>query len=852
MMLNSAGDASQVCEALEKDLRSVGKGGLSSRTEDRLWGLFTCFREDLDVSTEVIRRMVLEYPPLLMLSESAPADTVHMLASDSPRRKVAYLAAEVGLSPLSIAAMTAAQPAIFGQSLDGHLRPAISFFTTHLGLELSAVRAMVVRQPRLLSMSIDSNLQPKVEYLMNEVGMTLPQVAKALASHPSVLCLSLDDNIAPTVGWLRAPTQHEVEDGASPPDEGYVRMYPEGGLGLSREDTALLLSRQADVLCKSVTLNLKLKAQYFRQLADVLCKSVTLNLKLKAEYFRQLGLTDEQLRQAVTRHPALLCLSVEHNIAPKIAFLQSKMALSSSGIAQLIAFLQSEMALSSSGIAQLVAMHGNILTLSLTTNLRPKLGLFHDELGAQPDELAKFPHIRPIAVYTDIMFERRQWAGTPKAARDTARDLARNLRQVFRKCLDLYSGTGGFALNCALGGASEVVAVEKAAWPAAAALSNARMNKLTPRVKVVRADVEVWVREAYSRGSRFGMVILDPPSFSKVPRSRRRAVRRLDDAQLAAVAAAALAPTVPGGLIVAVGCAHAFAHATDLLAALDSAAATIIDPCLQLSIRYMAVAAAAMALVVPGGLVVVVGCTHAFAYTAVAAAALALTVPGGLIVAVGCAHAYTAVAAAALALTVPGGLIVAVGCAHAFAHATDMLAALDSAAATIVDPCLQLSIPAHCRRYTAVAAAALALTVPGGLIVAVGCTHAFAHVTDLLAALDSAAASQRKSVTVLQTSASCTISTPPEPSHAASNRLSCGGGGGDGGGGGSSGGAAGSGAMASAATAGGGSGVEGGAGDGVFDHGVDGVREVPREPHWVLLLCSDLPKVRRKGRQKAS
>eukprot|EP00611_Tribonema_gayanum_P031058 TRINITY_DN8835_c0_g1_i2.p1 TRINITY_DN8835_c0_g1~~TRINITY_DN8835_c0_g1_i2.p1 ORF type:complete len:760 (-),score=173.98 TRINITY_DN8835_c0_g1_i2:2544-4823(-) len=612
----------KVCEALEKDLRSVGKGGLSSRTEDRLWGLFTCFREDLDVSTEVIRRMVLEYPQLLMLSESAPADTVHMLASDcglktsvaldliaaipalltlktAPRRKVAYLAAEVGLSPLSIAAMTAAQPAIFGQSLDGHLRPAISFFTSHLGLELSAVRAMVVRQPRLLSMSIENNLKPKVEYLMNEVGMSLPQVAKALASHPAVLCLSLDDNIAPTVGWLRAPTQREVEDGASPPDKGYVRMYPEGGLGLSREDTALLLSRQADVLCKSVTLN----------------------LKLKAEYFRQLGLTDEQLRQAVTRHPALLCLSVEHNIAPKIAFLQS------------------EMALSSGGIAQLVAMHGNILTLSLTTNLRPKLGLFHDELGAQPDELAKvlmtnprlltasverrilprmaamsargltpqFPHIRPITVYTDIMFERwlnsiapakpalavaegleiglevassnpnimggrlvfpstlepptpdtdqlairgalsdnlaapavpsmipfaatadgtgRRSGGrirmldalqpaskhsvgasvqettaelglkylipTPgasgrgpprlpflpgrQAARETARDLARNLR-----CLDLYSGTGGFALNCALGGASEVVAVEKAAWPSAAALSNARMNKLTPR-----------------------------------------------------------------------------------------------------------------------------------------------------------------------------------------------------------------------------------------------------------------------------------------------------------------------------------------------------------------------------------
>eukprot|EP00953_Heterococcus_sp_UTEX-ZZ885_P026625 14360-Heterococcus_DN1.PRE.3 len=48
-------------------------------------------------------------------------------------------------------------------------------------------------------------------------------------------------------------------------------------------------------------------------------------------------------------------------------------------------------------------------------------------------------------------------------------------------CLDLYSGTGGFALNCAAGGAASVLAVEQAHWARTALRTNALRNGLSPK-----------------------------------------------------------------------------------------------------------------------------------------------------------------------------------------------------------------------------------------------------------------------------------------------------------------------------------------------------------------------------------
>jgi 23S rRNA G2069 N7-methylase RlmK/C1962 C5-methylase RlmI len=52
---------------------------------------------------------------------------------------------------------------------------------------------------------------------------------------------------------------------------------------------------------------------------------------------------------------------------------------------------------------------------------------------------------------------------------------------ILRRCLDLYSGTGSFALSCVQAGALDVTAVEGMQNAVRAIHMNAYMNKYTDR-----------------------------------------------------------------------------------------------------------------------------------------------------------------------------------------------------------------------------------------------------------------------------------------------------------------------------------------------------------------------------------
>jgi len=82
-----------------------------------------------------------------------------------------------------------------------------------------------------------------------------------------------------------------------------------------------------------------------------------------------------------------------------------------------------------------------------------------------------------------------------------------------RRVLDCFSNQGGFALACALQGASEVTAVESGAGSAAKLRENAGRNGLP--VTVVEQDVFSFLNEAGRRQAEYDMIILDPPSFTK-------------------------------------------------------------------------------------------------------------------------------------------------------------------------------------------------------------------------------------------------------------------------------------------------------------------------------------------------
>lgn len=77
-----------------------------------------------------------------------------------------------------------------------------------------------------------------------------------------------------------------------------------------------------------------------------------------------------------------------------------------------------------------------------------------------------------------------------------------------KKVLDLYTYTGGFALNAAKGGASYVLAVDSSINAINMAKQNADINGFT-QIDWMKADA----REYLNRAGEFDIVILDPPKL---------------------------------------------------------------------------------------------------------------------------------------------------------------------------------------------------------------------------------------------------------------------------------------------------------------------------------------------------
>lgn len=114
--------------------------------------------------------------------------------------------------------------------------------------------------------------------------------------------------------------------------------------------------------------------------------------------------------------------------------------------------------------------------------------------------------------------------------RARVRDLAGGAR-----VLDVFACTGGFSVHAAAGGASAVHSVDASPHAIAAAIRNVQLNRDLDAVRRCRHTTDV--ADAFDaldrlgdRGARFGVVVIDPPSFaqkqSDVP-AALRAYRRL-------------------------------------------------------------------------------------------------------------------------------------------------------------------------------------------------------------------------------------------------------------------------------------------------------------------------------------
>ena len=124
-----------------------------------------------------------------------------------------------------------------------------------------------------------------------------------------------------------------------------------------------------------------------------------------------------------------------------------------------------------------------------------------------------------------------------------------------QRVLDCFSNQGGFALACALAGASEVTALDISADACAAIEANAQRNNV--RLNVTETNVFDWLKAATTRGDRYDLIILDPPSFTRDRARLNDALRGYKEIHLRA---AQLLDN--GGLLATFCCSH---HVSDAI-----------------------------------------------------------------------------------------------------------------------------------------------------------------------------------------------------------------------------------------------------------------------------------------------
>lgn len=136
------------------------------------------------------------------------------------------------------------------------------------------------------------------------------------------------------------------------------------------------------------------------------------------------------------------------------------------------------------------------------------------------------------------------------------------------RCLDAFTYHGGFALSLARRGGA-VLATDEDPQAVARARANAQRNAL-PNLEVRQANAFDLLRALESEGSRFDVVVLDPPAFAKRGREFGASARAADasDRAYKEIILRGLRLATPAGLVVACSCSGAVsrAHFDDLCA----------------------------------------------------------------------------------------------------------------------------------------------------------------------------------------------------------------------------------------------------------------------------------------------
>ncbi len=165
--------------------------------------------------------------------------------------------------------------------------------------------------------------------------------------------------------------------------------------------------------------------------------------------------------------------------------------------------------------------------------------------GDEPPEIIE---VRENGVRFAVDVRHGQKTGTFLDQRENRRAIRPYCNGV--EVANLFSYTGGFSVHAALGGATRVTSVDSAAAALEGARDNFILNGIEPARHVFEcADVFDWLARARAAGRRFGVLIVDPPSFAPSEKSVDKALAAYRD-----LFTASLGVVDSGGVLCAASC----------------------------------------------------------------------------------------------------------------------------------------------------------------------------------------------------------------------------------------------------------------------------------------------------------
>ncbi|CAI8729423.1 class I SAM-dependent rRNA methyltransferase [Methylococcus capsulatus] len=126
-----------------------------------------------------------------------------------------------------------------------------------------------------------------------------------------------------------------------------------------------------------------------------------------------------------------------------------------------------------------------------------------------------------------------------------------------QRVLDLFSYTGGWGVQAALGGAESVDCVDSSESALALAAENARLNGVADRMGFIRQDVFEFLKQLRHKRQRYDLIVADPPALIKRKKDVKAGVEayhRLNQA--------AMQVLNPGGVLVSASCSFNLPRST--------------------------------------------------------------------------------------------------------------------------------------------------------------------------------------------------------------------------------------------------------------------------------------------------